>query len=286
MKQDYEVIYNDYMSHFSKECMELLIYNERDFNKSCNFYKELIEQHFNNYIAYIDVATGELVSDFGMLVVPVDKKKLKHNKKCKLKRKTIYRVLVKKCISDEFLFKSKNRYMLVKILEKNVKNDEMESAAREALAPFTMYVEGIGALEWGHYRGFCDFQGDIKWCSESDTIEVQLESDEENNKTADKAVAILKQLVDRQYEWNECFLEAVAEHCTEADGQIHTWEGEEGDTVIDRARFKERLSIGYIHIARDGELSIDVELDDMFTDHAMTLTAYIDGRIEVDGLIG
>lgn len=81
MKQDYEVIYNDYMSHFSKECMELLIYNERDFNKSCNFYKELIEQHFNNYIAYIDVATGELVSDFGMLVVPVDKKKAKAQQK-------------------------------------------------------------------------------------------------------------------------------------------------------------------------------------------------------------
>ncbi|MBR6617005.1 MAG: DUF2262 domain-containing protein [Oscillospiraceae bacterium] len=279
---EYKKIYDDYMAHFSDECIELLIYNENDFNKNCNFYKGTIDQHLNNYIAYKELPTGKSVAMDGMLVVPIDKKEFKCNQKCKLKNHTIYHVLVRKCLSDEIGFSSENHYLLVKILKKKVRDSALEETAKNALLPITLHVDGIGEFEWKRYRTCSSFNGQIQWCEE--LIGVELESDGPGTKTANRALAVLQKIYARQKELTESVFCKCAEDVARDDGMIETWQEEA--SFITKEEFLERISVGFIHIWQDGSMHFTIEADGIFTDHALEVEVTPAGEIVAEGFSG
>lgn len=279
---EYKNTYDDYMSHFSDECEEFLIYNENDFNKSFNLYKGTIEQHFNNYIAYRKLPSGEAVAMDGVLVVPIDKHEFKANKKCKLKKHTIYHVCVRKCISDEMGFQKENRYLLVKILKKKVKDTPLEDTAKKALLPVTLHVDGIGDFEWKRYRTASSFDGRINWCGE--IIDVELESDGPGIKTANRAAAVLQKIYPMQHELTQEIFQKCAKHLMRNDGLIETWEEE--TPYISKEEFFKRLSVISIHVWQDGSWDIDISLDEMFAEHAMNVEITPEGEIVTNGLFG
>lgn len=279
---EYKKIYDDYMAHFSDECIELLIYNENNFNKSFNLYKGTIEQHLNNYIAYKELPSGESVAMDGVLVVPIDKKEFKHNKKYKLKRHTIYHVLVRKCISDEIGFCCENRYLLVKILEKKVKNPALEETAQKALLPITLHVDGIGDFEWKRYRTCSSFVGQINWCGQ--ITDINLESDGSGTKTANRALAVLQKIYASQKELTKEVFHKCAEHLVLKDGLIETWNNE--TPFITKEEFLGRLSMCYIDICQDGSMSFEIGMDELFAEHAMEVEMTPEGKIVVEEFCG
>lgn len=279
---NYKEIYQSYMSHFFEECTELLIYNENDFNNSFNLYKQTIEQHFNNYIAYKELPSGKVVAMDGVLVVPIDKKEFKHNKKCKLKKHTIYHVCVRKCISDEIGFQKENQYLLVKLLKKKVKDTALEEAAMKALLPVILHVDGIGDFEWKRYRTCSSFDGKISWCGQM--VDVELESDGPGTKTANRAIAVLHRIYPMQHELTQEVFHKCAENLAGNDGLIETWQKKL--PYITKEEFLKKLSVSLIYIFQDGSVDIEIGLDEMFAEHAMNVEITPEGEIVVNGLIG
>lgn len=286
--KSYEEIYKEYNSQFSEDCMELLIFNE---HTSCGFriFQGTIEEHWSVFLACMDVASGRIIKEFGILTWPVDKKKNKKNKKIRLKDNTIYRVRVKKRRLWKMYVKGKiietidcasnkhrvDEYMLVDILDKKLKNEELEGAAALAKQPFVIHTEELGDFTMQRAGVYVEFSGQIMWLGKE--CEITLCPDAANVRTIDKSLEALKVFASSMDEWDRKVKDFAADELAEDDGMIYiyTWESEEG-TPVSKEEFKRQLSLERINIEPSGNFcfSYEYKSDEMITEHM-----YADGNI-------
>lgn len=78
----------------------------------------------------------------------------------------------------------------------------------------------------------------------------------------------------------------AADEMAEDDGMIYTWEGDEGETAVSKEEFKRRLSDGSIYVEPSGDFCFSYELDEMFTDHSMSVKGNISGKMDSVSLEG
>ncbi len=296
--KSYEEIYKEYNSQFSEECIELLVYNEH-MSYGFRIFEGTIEEHWSSFLACIDVASGRVIKDFGILTWPVDKKKYRKNKKVRLKDNTIYRVRVKKRCLWKLYLNGKiiktidcdsdvcrvDEYMLVDILEKKLRNEELEAAAALAKQPVVIHTEDLGDFTMQRSGVRVEFSGRIMWMGEE--CEVTLCPDAVNAvRTMDKSLEMLKVLVSSMDQWDRKIKDFAADEMAEDDGMIYTWEGDEGETPVSKEEFKRRLSDGSIYVEPSGDFCFSFELDEMFTDHSMSVKGNISGKMDSVSLEG
>ncbi len=295
----YEEIYKEYNSQFSEECVELLVYNEH-MSYGFPIFQGIIEEHWSAFLACIDVASGRVIKEFGTLTWPVDKKKYKKNRKIKLKDNTIYRVRIKKRLLRKWYFNGKliettdcasnkhrvDEYMLVDILDKKIKNKELEEAAALAKQPFVIHTEELGDFAMQRAGGYVEFSGQIMWMGEK--CEVTLCPDAANTRTIDKSIEALNILASSMDEWDRKVKDFAADELAEDDGMIYiyTWESEEG-TPVSKEEFKRRISLEHINIETSGDFCFSYEYrsDEMVTEH-MYAEGNISGKMKSASLDG
>lgn len=298
--KSYEEIYKEYNSQFSEECVELLVYNEH-MSHGFPIFQGIIEEHWSAFLVCMDVTSGRVIKDFGTLTWPVDKKKYKKNRKIRLKDNTIYRVRVKKRRLRKWYFNGKiietkdcdsdkrrvDEYMLVDILDKKLKNNELEEAAVLAKQPFVIHTEELGDFAMQRAGVYVEFSGQIVWMGEE--CEVTLCPDAENVRTIDKSLESLKVLASSMKEWDRKVKDFAADELAEDDGMIYiyTWESEEG-TPVSKEDFKRRLSFEGIKIEPSGDFcfSYKYKSDEMFTDYFMYAEGNISGKMKSASLDG
>ncbi|MCM1172017.1 MAG: DUF2262 domain-containing protein [Clostridium sp.] len=296
--KSYEEIYKEFNSQFSEELLELLVYNEH-MGYGTGFFQGIIEERRSNFLACTDAASGRIMKELGILTLPVDKRNYRKNKKIRLKDNTIYRVRVRKRCLWKLYHNGKlittidstsekhriNEYMLVDILDKKLRNEELETAAALAKEPVVIHTAEFGDFTMQRNGLYVEFSGQIAWLGEK--CDVTLCPDTVNvPRTIDKSMEALKTLVSSMEEWDRKVKDFAADEMAEDDGMVYTWEGEEGETPVSKDEFKRRLSLTDIYIEPSGDICFSYELDEMFTDHGLSVEGNISGKMDSVSLDG
>ncbi|MBR6274445.1 MAG: DUF2262 domain-containing protein, partial [Lachnospiraceae bacterium] len=217
----------------------------------------------------------------GILEIPFDDRDFSCNRDIKLKAGSIIKISARRRTAREM----DNVYILDKLLETNVKDDELKNLSAEAVIPGKWHIDGIGDFDVKNGEA----TGKIFWKPSDDTSEVNiaLTCDPDNPKSAALAEAHLKKILEDKAAFEKNVYDAMAEELSGDDGLIETWEGEtEGDVKLTKEEFVKRLDITDLWLKHDGSGSVMVCLDEMFTDHAYAVDINADGSFEAQGLMG
>lgn len=224
-----------------------------------------------SFLAYIDRETGKAVQDRGTLCW-VTRRSFGHNKH-NFKDYGIYTVLVRKLRPDILnpLGKPfKNRFHLIKILQKNVKEPQLEAIRNEYLRPVSIQDEaGIFHLN----RQYDWFEGEINW--QGNTERVLLDTDE-NQDTANFALKTLHLLLSDPEKWDRMLRKYAADKLT---GLANDWQSDEATPEITKKDFEDRIGNPAFHFDHYGCFEAEYNDDDMFFGHWIVVHGNSDGEI-------
>ncbi len=232
-----------------------------------------------NAVRFADSGKARMID--GILEIPFDDRDFSCNRDIKLKAGSIIKISARRRTAREM----DNVYILDKLLETDIKDDELKTLSTEALIPGKWHIDGIGDFDVKNGEA----AGKILWKPSDDTSEVNiaLTCDPDNPKSAALAEAHLKKILEDKAAFEKNVYDAMAEELSGDDGLIETWEGEtEGDVKLTKEEFVKRLDITDLWLKHDGSGSVMVSLDEMFTDHAYAVDINADGSFEAQGLMG
>ena len=232
-----------------------------------------------NAVRFADSGKARMID--GLLEIPFDDRDFSCNRDIKLKAGSIIKISARRRTAREM----DNVYILDKLLETDIKDDELKTLSTEALIPGKWHIDDIG--DFDVKKG--EASGKILWKPSDDTSEVNiaLTCDPDNPKSAALAEAHLKKILEDKAAFEKNVYDAMAEELSGDDGLIETWEGEtEGDVKLTKEEFVKRLDITDLWLKHDGSGSVMVSLDEMFTDHAYAVDINADGSFEAQGLMG
>ena len=280
-------IYKRALEKFYEDCenfaVEMLVY----IRKSMDVSKAMQTTQYNiarsvtgiSAVRFADTGLAQMID--GILEIPHDNREHAENKNLKFKEGVIYRIKAKRRTGPN----KENYFVLDKVLEENVKDDELKKLAKEALTPGKWHVDGLDEFEVKN----AEASGAMLWDKDDDTsiVEIFLTCDTDNPKTASAATAHLMKILEDKEGFEKRVYDAMAGFMADEDGMISTWEGEnEGDVTLTKEEFIKRLSLDVIMLNPDGSGYVEVGLDDMFTDHCYLVDINPDGSFEDHGLLG
>lgn len=229
------------------------------------------------FMAYIDNKSGEIIQEEGTLhwVIPRSANDYVHD----FKDYGIYRVLVRKCKPDmtNFLGKPyKNRYHIVKIIRKNLKEPRLEAIREEYLKPVSIEDKaGTFCLD----RKYNWFEGKIDWLGSSQRV---LLDKDESSDTAEKALKTLHRFLEDVEKWDKTLRTFAAAQLTEL---ANDWQ--DGETPeITEEEFAERIGAPDFHISNDGDFEAEYNDDDMFYGHWVVVYGSADGGLKEANIEG
>lgn len=232
-----------------------------------------------NVVRYADTGESRMIE--GLLEIPYDNRNFSSNMDLKLKAGSVIRITARKRILDNV----SDVYILDKLLETDVKDDELKALYEEVLTPGKWHIEGEDDFDVNNGEA----TGIILWDPSDDEteVEVTLACDPDDLKSAALATEYLNRILKDREAFEQAVFETVLNALADEDGMITTWEGEsEGDVRITGEECRKRLGISGIFLSSDGSGSVMVDLDGMFTDHAYNIDICSDGTFESHGLIG
>lgn len=133
------------------------------------------------------------------------------------------------------------------------------------------------------------YSGEINMLGKN--VSVDLKCDSADSATADIALENFRRFAESADEWDKKIRNYIADYMSDEDGTVEIWgddEDSDEDDVsqITREEFLRRISIGFIIIYPNGDLFIDYNMDGMFSNHGMGISADISGEILSCGLWG
>jgi len=217
------------------------------------------------FVAAVNPVTNELYQAEGILTWII-----KQNKglRCKMKGMKIYRVLVRKCSSkllgENISPAMNNKYLLVKILKKNVHDERLEEIRDEYKKP--VYIDD----SIGHFtlnRDYDWFNGEIDWLGEKCSVYLNVESGALN---ADSQLEKLKAIVANLAEWDNKVRKFAAADLTDL---ANDWQGdEEKASDITDEQFAKRIGMpSLVGIGTDNCVEFSFDDDNMFFGHTIVV---------------
>ena len=133
------------------------------------------------------------------------------------------------------------------------------------------------------------FDGKINWLD--DIVDVSLHTSSTESLMADKSLEILCKIAENATEWDKKLRQYGADEFSDDNGMIEIWGNDENNNdslpqTITKDEFISRISLGFMWIYPDGKVYFDYNLNEMFTDHGLGITANISGEIISCGLQG
>ena len=198
---------NDLQNQLKKEKEELIVLVENNVSGGS------VNGDYINpsviFLASVNPKTGEVKKEKGRLDWYIKNTPNRKGWGFDLKGMEIYHVKVNKYVEKELLpYQTKimnNRYLLLKILKKGVKNKELEAIKDSYLKPVVINNE-IG--EFTLKRRFSWYEGKINWLNNECTI--LLNTDEDDEVTANIALNTLNTLYSNQQHWDKIIKEFAA----------------------------------------------------------------------------
>lgn len=218
------------------------------------------------YIAAIDPETNELKQENGSLCWITPRKHRGHGWGFNFKRMTIYKVLVRKCYEKELnKYQSEaynRRWLVLKVIDKIKSEPRLDSIREEYLTP--VYIDDDKLGKFSLNRAYGQFEGNIDWMK--DSISIELEIDEENASTAERAFTALKNIASDIQNWDKKIREYAAKKLT---GLANDWNKEDNDDTasygkITEEEFARRVCMMSISFYSDSSLDFILYDDDIF----------------------
>lgn len=242
----------------------------KDFSKVCRADGDFRFPSIS-FIAYIDNETGEAIQEKGMLcwVIPHFSGDFIHE----FEDYGICRVLVRKCRPDAVNYAGhpyKNRYHIVKIVEKDVAEPQLEAIRSEYLKPVVIEDEsGTFYLN----RKYNYFEGRINWLSSSQKICLYKD---QNSDTAEKALRTLRLFLADVEKWDRTLRNYAARQLTEL---ANDWRQEDAPEITQQ-EFAKRIGTPKIRIDEKGCFEAEYTDDDMFYGHWVMIYGNENGELE------
>lgn len=269
-------VQTDFEKEFEAEEYEMLILVQSScMGAAC--IKDMLKPSVN-FLASIDLHTGQLFHEKGRVEWLLKKDNKRKGWGYEFEQFGIYRVAVRKCIPQTLQpYQAQymnNRYMLISVLEENVSNEKLEALKEYYAKPISMENElGSFVLD----REFSWFEGSVNWNGVE--ANVYLETDEEDGDTAERAMKVLKILVDHIVDNDTKYREFAAQELTELANEWMDESDEIDAEEITKEIFAKRMEISEITVSPDGSLSLFYNDDDMFLGHVIEIQVEPNGEI-------
>ncbi len=269
-------VQTDFEKEFEAEEYEMLILVQSScMGAAC--IKDMLKPSVN-FLASIDLRTGQLFHEKGRAEWLLKKDNKRKGWGYEFEQFGIYRVAVRKCIPQTLQpYQAQymnNRYMLISVLEDNVSNEKLEALKEYYAKPISMENElGSFVLD----REFSWFEGSVNWNGVE--ANVYLETDEEDGDTAERAMKVLKILVDHIVDNDTKYREFAAQELTELANEWMDESDEIDAEEITKEIFAKRMEISEITVSPDGSLSLFYNDDDMFLGHVIEIQVEPNGEI-------
>lgn len=238
-----------------------------------------------SFLASIDICTGILSKEQGRIEWVIKNSENRKGWGYDLKQYGIYHILVRKCISTELkpgqMKIMSNRYMLVKVLKENVRNEALEEIMEYYKRPVSIKSE---LCEFVLNRDFSWFEGSVDWNGVK--VITYLETDEEDGESAEGAYTKLLELAKDFTGNDERYRRYAAEKLTAGANDWLEDSGDEDGEEITEEMFAKRIEISEIVINPKGELSILYNDDDMFWGHVIEILVDADGTMSSADIAG
>ena len=261
--------------------ISVILGKDVDLGKSASGKPYLISHCVRSFNVIRYAESGKAGMIVGQLEIPYDNRNFSSNLKLKLKAGNVIRITARKRTSDEM----SDVYILEKLLEADVSDDELKRLHEEVLTPGKWHIDGEDDFDVKDGEA----TGIILWdpSDEHTEVGVSLTCDPDNLKSAALATEHFTKILRDKAAFEQAVYDAVVNDLVDEDGMIPTWEDEEeGEVRLTRDEFRKRLGIIDIGLSPDGSGTVLVSLDEMFTDHAYNVSICADGTFEAQGLIG
>lgn len=224
-----------------------------------------------SFLAYIDEESGKAVHEKGTLCWVIYRSS--DNYIHKFKDYGIYKVLVRKMkpgILNPIGQPFKNRYYVVKVLKREVKEPQLERIRTEYLKPVSI-KDSLGEFKLD--RKYNQFEGQIDWMGSMENVSLEKDRDED---TANLALKTLHMLMSDPVKWDRKLREYAAGELTEL---ANDWREEEGTQDIMKEEFAERIGSPSFSIDKEGDFEAVYNDDDMFAGHWIVVYGTADGML-------
>ena len=218
------------------------------------------------FLAFVDCESGQLYKEEGRIEYPViDKEALP----IEFDDETIYKLRVREKMDEEVpegVLPSKNHFLLVEVLEKNVSCPELEAILEEYRKPVILHDDLLGELVYN--RQIKTFEGSVLWQDEKIYITLDVNKDNKGGITRGKNA--LKAMISNQSKWDEDLPYFAAKSLIKC---AREWdESDARESEISGEDFAKRIRISSIWMTSGGSFSVYFDDDDIFFGHTIRVS--------------
>ena len=239
-----------------------------------------------NFLASVNCRTGELMKNEGILTWLIKNEENRKNFGYDFKQYGIYKVLVRKNIPVELRkYQSEiwnNRFMLVKLIESDVSNKDLQELKEYYLKPVTIESDmGIFNLN----RQYSCFECEVDWNGAD--VSVFLETDEDCDETALTAMAAFLRCAKDKNGFDQRNREFAAQKLlTLANEWMENDEIEEKSDEITKEMFIDKIEMSEITVNSDGSITLFYYDGDMFWGHSIEIDIDENGNYDNAHIVG
>ena len=265
MRKRNQMTENEWENSFDKKEQEIFVLrHEGDVtNKRKGFWEVAVF-----CLAYISLETGELHKEECRFVFAASEKEYDNHLIPEFDKETVYHLKVRKKLPEELpeIMIKRLDFLLVDVIEKNVKSPELEEILAEYKKPIIIEDDILGELLYD--RTINSFDGHIPWLDKK--IDISLDVDKDNKSGITKARKAMKELYLSAEKWDAEMRIFAAKKLI---GLARDWcESEEETLKITEESFAERIGIESISITSGGSFTAYFNDDNIFAEHCITVS--------------
>lgn len=218
-------------------------------------------------LAYMDCETGELHKEECRFVFAASEKEYENHLIPEFDEETMYHLKVRKKLPEELpeIMIKRLDFLLVNVIEKNVKSLELEEILAEYKKPIIIEDDILGELLYDKTINI--FEGHIPWLDKK--IDISLDVDKDNKSGITKARKAMKELYLGVEKWDAEMRTFAAKKLI---GLARDWcESEEEALKITEESFADRIGIESISMTSGGSFTVYFSDDDIFAEHCITV---------------
>lgn len=254
---------------FAEEIKEIYALTQDDAG-SCRMKGERCWTVSMRLLAHIDGKTAELKQEKKVLQWMLsEKENKKPGKVFRLKKETIYRLKVRESLPKKTIWSNQEIpagacLLLVDVLERNVKQPQLQELLKEYQKPVFLSLSDTCQLQLN--RSLSMFQGEGDWNAQK--AEILLDTDEHDDKRADKALTVFRRLQEDAAVWDKKARRYAAEQLLSCAIE---WQDEDEDELC-ADEFIRRIRIESVNVSQDGEFELYYDDGDIFAGHVIIVS--------------
>ncbi|EGG90747.1 hypothetical protein HMPREF0491_00618 [Lachnospiraceae oral taxon 107 str. F0167] len=248
-------------SFYKKEQEILVLRHEGDVTSKRNGFWEVAIC----CLAFISLETGELHKEECRFVFAASEKEYENHLIPEFDDEAIYHLKVRKKLPEELpeIMIKRLDFLLVSVIEKDVKNPELEEILTEYKKPVIIGDDILG--EPVYDKKIKSFEGHILWNNKN--VDISLDVDKDNKSGITKARKAMKEMLSDSKRWDTDMRTFAAIKLTDL---ARDWcESEEEALKITEESFAKRITLRSISMTSGGSFTACFNDDDIFAGHCI-----------------